>query len=209
VTAAEYLRAQLTGDPAGEFVIRHIPRAFAGNVKAAQSLVWLAPNWARPMIVECLWSAYLTSKTVGAKQAFKAAMAACWEHDHDAMLGLWRRDPSTLRLIMQMDRYVPADLPKRVTVWRGGRGPIERLRRGWSWTTDRATVCWFATQWIANRSVDNLLVIKATVDARRVVHSENGRNEAELVIFGCRSAVVDGDVAEWRATGLKTRPTAA
>jgi hypothetical protein len=110
----------------------------------------------------------------------------------------------------------PVGWADTVTVWRGGAGTKEQVADGWSWTTNRATACFFSGYAVNGgnylaRHDDKPrrpIVLRAEVSPFLVAHVDNSRNESEVVIVAglpvkmCR---VDGRVAEWKATGAAWR----
>lgn len=170
---------------------RHIDPAFSGDVGAVSRLLFAAPNKSRPLVVDYLW---LDNAPLPALQT---ALTEAWEHDHHYMHAYFR--PPELRALFKEAGKVPDNLPPKVTVWRGGRWHHHRLVLGLSWTTSRAVACWFATKWgaIAHRA-EGPLVVRATVDRRRILHASNERCESEVVICGgIRNAAADGTLEDW------------
>lgn len=170
----------------------YIDDALNGDVDAAGQLVSAAHNPERPLVVGALY------KNKTAVPAVAEALAAVWNHDHHFLLGSFPK-PFVKRLF-QYAGTRPTSLPDEVTVWRGGRGTRTTVARGWSWTTDCATACWFACGWRAHdRNPKPPMVLKATVPAGLIVHTDDDREEHEMVLFGIREAVVDGTAADWQA----------
>jgi hypothetical protein len=175
-----------------EFCHEHIAPAFSGDVVAVMRLLLTAPNESRPVVVHYLW---LGNAPLPALQT---ALADAWEHDHQYMHAYFK--PSKLRALFKEAGKIPNNLPPKVTVWRGGRWHHHRLVLGLSWTTTRAVACWFAAQWgmIAHRVEPGPLVVRATVDRRRILHASNERCESEVIICGgIPNAAVDGTLEDW------------
>ncbi len=91
-----------------------------------------------------------------------------------------------------------------VRVYRGGLAPLETLRKGFSWTTDYFTACWFAGR-SDLRSLrhsgrgGDCLVIEATVGRRAIADADNERLEDEVVLpNGARDATVSGTPLMWK-----------
>ena len=43
-----------------------------------------------------------------------------------------------------------------------------------------------------------MMVMRTTIPSSRIKHTDNGRDEAEMVIFGARCAEQNGTEDEWR-----------
>jgi hypothetical protein len=171
---------------------KYVEKAVAGDEEAALSLVYASPNRLRSVVLVQLHNA------LGIwHPAVRGALAEVWRHDHPYLLHDLGRSRTNYFLLWGGTR--PADLPARVTVWRGGRGDPKSVSRGWSWTTDRDTAIWFGAAWRVGEAQDDPpCIVKATVSSARIVHHDNERGEHEVVIFGCKGAVVDGDANEWK-----------
>jgi hypothetical protein len=86
-----------------------------------------------------------------------------------------------------------------ITVYRGGQGGFDVVRRGWSWTTHRGVAAWFATRY---STIDEPLVVEATIKSSRIVHVCDERDEHEVAIpRGVRGAIVSGTLDEWMMEG--------
>ena len=85
--------------------------------------------------------------------------------------------------------------------WRGAMGPVRHTALEWSWTTDRDRACWFATwhyeRMGGKRTGRPMMVVRAT-GTKQPDQAHRCRDEAEMVIFGARTAEQDGTEDEWR-----------
>lgn len=154
-------------------------------------LIARAHDFERPEVLFRMLVAKVATETL------RAALAEIWGHDHHYLFVGFTRP--YLRQIMRQYGTLPATLPTKLTVWRGGPGPAAKLRRGWSWTTDRGAACWFATQWRVNQArLGTPLVLRSEIDAADIVHHDP--HDSEFVIFGARNARRD-PVADWQDVG--------
>jgi hypothetical protein len=170
----------------------HVGPAFQGSVRSAFSLSIALRNDQRGKVAVAMWQAKVPRK------AFRAYLSSVWVHDHHHVIAAAK----TRRCLACMFRYaaftLPEDLPERVQVWRGTSGiPFEVAVAGYSWTTDRATACWFAMR--SQPDAGSPLVVTATVSKSRIVYASNEREEHEVVLMrpppGAR---VDGDQENWQ-----------
>lgn len=71
-----------------------------------------------------------------------------------------------------------AEMPARLTLWRGGKGEADHLASGLSWTPSRSMACWYALRWAK-------------------------RHGGEPVVLGCRVSQA-AVLWQWKATDLET-----
>lgn len=91
----------------------------------------------------------------------------------------------------------PADMPERLTLWRGTSKLSQRdAVRGFSWTLDRNTACWFAMRFIEING--SPLVLRAEINAADVALFHDDRSEREAVLLRPPAALVCGDVTDWK-----------
>jgi hypothetical protein len=141
----------------------------------------------RPLVLFCLYSCCRNCT------GFRQGLADIW--GHDGPIVLQTINGNLLRGMFKCGGKPPLDLPKLVTVYRGGRDDLDKLRRGWSWTTDRGVAAWFAL-----RSSGSPLVVSSRVRLSRILHGYDERREREVVIAnGVRRATVSGTLADWKA----------
>ncbi|WP_459696033.1 hypothetical protein [Acidisoma sp. C75] len=167
-----------------------IDAALAGDVAAAQEVAFAAMNEDRPMIM------YVLVRVLGqGHPAVRAVVADVWAQDHRSFVAkLGRR---LAWQILKANGAKPTGLPKRATLWRGGVGSLDRVRAGWSWTTDKRVAAFFVDYWRRRAGGKQPFLLRAEVPSSRIVHHTTERGEAEMVIFGAKSAVVDGTAEEW------------
>jgi hypothetical protein len=156
-----------------------------GDAEAAISLS-LTDNNLRPLVLFCLYAACRNSA------GFKAALTDIWSHDGPLLL---RAISAPLLSDMFMVGGVRPEWQGPVTVYRGGQGDIDVVRRGWSWTTERGVAAWFATRYATKNEP---VVVVATVKSSRIVHVCDERIEHEVVIRGgAKRAMISGTPDEW------------
>jgi hypothetical protein len=166
-----------------------IDDALRGDAEAAFRLS-CTDNNLRPLVLLCLYAA--CRKSAG----FRAAFAEIWLHDGQLV---HRAFSGPLLFDMLMVGGVRPDGRGLITVYRGGQGGIDVLRRGWSWTTQRSVAAWFATRYVTTLEP---VVVEARINSSRIVHVCNERDEHEVVIpRGVRGAIVSGTLAEWMMEG--------
>jgi hypothetical protein len=178
---ANILRAALPS-----FSHDHIDGALSGDQEAAGMLAFTNNNM-RPLVLSCLYACCPDSA------GFREGLADIW--GHDGPIVLQNIDNDLLRSMFECGGQPPLDLPKLVTVYRGGQNDFDKLRRGWSWTTDRRVAAWFALRFLGSP-----LVIKANVRSSSILHGCNERREKEVVIAGgVRRATISGTPGDWEA----------
>lgn len=173
---------------------RHVAGTLAGDPEAAESLFTAMGAAQRGKAAMVLRGMGIPAP------AYRAFLRAAWQHDHQHVMAV--AGPALLDLF----RYAAFDagaLPERVTVWRGTAGlALEEAAEGPSWTTSRATACWFAM-----RHADRYgqpLVLRLEVDRADVLLHTDDRGESEVVIAPETLAGdypepdIDGDPGEWR-----------
>lgn len=193
----EFLRALYVGDilraeDSAPRVATCAQAAFDGDSEAALELFCGLRNHNRGAVAVMMWRGGVE------REAFRTYFASAWDHDHLYVI----RAAKTRRTLAAMFRYAafpkPPNLPERVTVWRGTSKLKQReAARGYSWSLDRDTACWFAMRFAdANGSP---LVLRAEVDAIDVALFHDERSEREAVLMRPPVAIVCGDMADWQA----------
>ncbi|MGI4939785.1 MAG: hypothetical protein ACRYHQ_04340 [Janthinobacterium lividum] len=133
---------------------------------------------------------------------FRQALDDCWNHDHDVLVSTVRNRAKLRGMFRRAAFQIPTG-PDVVRVWRGTSNcTLTRARAGLSWTTDRATACWFATTY--RKGLGNKpLVLKMDAPRSAFFYHSDERQEAELLCFDARlhETVVDGEATEWWETG--------
>lgn len=119
----------------------HVEAAFDGDADAAFSLSVALSNSKRGAVAVAMWRAKVE------REAFRAYFESVWGHDHRHVIAA----AESRRTLGHMFRYaafaMPAELPDVVTLWRGSSWlTIAEAKKGYSWTTDRSTACWFAVR---------------------------------------------------------------
>lgn len=175
------------------YELRYAQAAFDGDVEAAGMLAVSLKNDKRGAVLVALWRAKVR------REAFREYFISAWEHDYG-----WVVDAAkNRRTLAHMFRYaafpLPADLPDVVTLWRGtSKLAIAEASKGFSWTTDRDTACWFAMRFADLNG--SQLVLTADVAKANIVLFHTGRNESEAVLMRPPLALaIDGDVTDWQA----------
>jgi hypothetical protein len=131
------------------------------------------------------------------RDAFRAFLKSVWEHDHLLLL----RAARTRRRLVSIFRYagfpVPHYFPNVVTLWRGTSNlSFAKARRGYSWTTDRDTACWFAMR--HPMSGGSPLVLSVAVPKNDIALFHDERSEREVLLLKPPlTARIDGDAQDW------------
>jgi hypothetical protein len=178
---------------ADEWAKKYVTPAFRGDPEAASDLAIALGNANRGAVAVAMWQGQV------APAAFRAFLSPVWDHDHHHLFAAAR----TRRRLASMFRYaafsLPANIPATVQLWRGTSGfPLEDATRGYSWTTNRATACWFAMR--HERFFGAPLVLRATVKKSRIVYASNERGEHEAVLMRPPAgASIDGSPSDWLA----------
>lgn len=176
----------------------HAQAAFDGDVEAAISLAVALSNDKRGAVAVAMWRSKVR------REAFRAFFSIVWNHDHRHVITA----AQTRRTLGYMFRYaaflLPADLPEKVTVWRGSSHlPFDHARTGYSWSTDRDTACWFAMRF-ADRN-GSPLVMAADIAKVDIALFTNDRSESEVVLIRPPTAYIDGDESDWTACYQRTQ----
>jgi hypothetical protein len=178
---------------ADDWAKKYVLPAFQGDAAAASSLSVALSNDKRGEVARAMWQAKVP------REAYRAYLASVWEHDHHHVI----RAAGTRRRLACMFRYaafpVPDHVPGTMQVWRGTSGlSLAQALTGYSWTTDRATACWFALR--RGSDCGSPLVLTATVSKSQIVYMSNERQENEVVLMKPPgTAKLDSNVADWRA----------
>jgi hypothetical protein len=171
--------------------IEHARAAFDGDVKAAQNLYLSLENKMRGTIAAVMWRAKVPV------EAFRSYLSAAWEHDHQHVITA----AETRRNLGHMFRYaafqIPAEMPPMMTVWRGTSGITKsQAGKGYSWTTDQDTACWFAMRFAERKGAP--LVLTSEIAKTDIALFTNERMESEIVLMRSpKTVVIDGDVSDW------------
>ena len=170
-----------------EWCHRHIAPTLSGDVEAARSLIFAAPNENRGEVVKALW------KHGVSQDVLRAALQDAWDHDYVEVWNAFKSLKSFTR-IFRAANFPVEHLATRFTIWRGGDGDRYDVAIGFSWTMDRDTACWFALRF----DPPNPLVVTRTVQRRNVLAHFTERDEAEIVVVKVGATSIDGDVSDWR-----------
>lgn len=171
----------------------HVEAAFDGDADAADALSVALSNSKRGAVAVAMWRAKVE------REAFRAYFESVWVHDHRHVIAA----AESRRTLGHMFRYaafpMPAELPDVVTLWRGSSWlTIAEAKKGYSWTTDRSTACWFAVRFA--QANGRPLVLRADVAKSDIALFSNDRSESEAVLIRPpAAAVVDGNVSDWTA----------
>ena len=172
-------------------VASKVQAAFDGDIEAAFGLSCFLENHNCGTVALMMWRGRVK------REAFRAYFASVWNHDHHHVI----QAAKTRRVLAAMFRYAdfpkPADMPERLTVWRGtSRLPQRDAVRGYSWTWERDIACWFAMRFAENNGCP--LVLRAEINRADVALFHDDRSEREAVLLRPPAAVVCGDVADWQ-----------
>ena len=171
---------------------KHARAAFDGDVEAAFLLSCTLENHKRGAVAVAMWRAKVPA------EAFGAYFNSVWRHDHLHVIAA-AKTRSTLAYMFRYAAFpLPAELPDVVTLWRGTRDlPFSDAAKGYSWTTDRDTACWFAMRFAAQNNTP--LVLTADVAKSDIALFTQDRSESEAVLMRPPAARVDGDASDWSA----------
>lgn len=173
--------------------VAHVVRAaFDGNVEAAFELSCCLENHNRGTVAVMMWRGRVK------REAFRAYFASVWNHDHRYVI----QAAKTRRTLAAMFRYAefpkPADIPGRLTVWRGtSKLTRKEAAQGYSWTWERNVACWFAMRFASNNG--SPLVLRAEINKSDVALFHDDRSEREVVLLHPPASEICGDVTEWQA----------
>jgi hypothetical protein len=177
--------------------VEYIAPAMAGDVDAAESLSCIVGNSKRGLMVVAFW------KAKASVAAFRALLINVWTHNHQELIVA----AQTRRRLRALFRYAQIELPplpEFVRVWRGTCGlPVAHAMKGYSWTTDRDTACWFAMRF-ANL-YGSPLVLAADVSRESIAFYNNDMSEHEVLLLNQpRNILIDGNQDDWheRQTAL-------
>jgi hypothetical protein len=164
-----------------------IASAFDGDIDAVEEIYCHAREADRAELMVMMF-VYRAPKEV-----LRTMLMRVWDHEHQYLIrsiGI-----KMVKVIFsKADFSVPADTPPTLTVYRGGYGISQRkLAAGLSWTTDRDVACFFAMRF----GRPDPMVLRATIRREEIRLLEQDQREDEVVIFGARRSVIDGDPAEW------------
>jgi hypothetical protein len=172
------------------WAVKYMQPAFAGDAEAADDLYTALSSATRGTVAMAMWEVRVP------RDAFRVFLRAAWEHDHSHVIAA----AGTHRRLVSMFKYAafpsPAQLPVRVTVWRGTT--ISALAdTAYAWTTDRDVACWFAMRMA--RAEFQTVVMRAEVARSDIALYHDGRGEREAVLVKWPGhVVVDGDTEDWR-----------
>lgn len=169
--------------------VKYVAPAFAGDVEAALILSVALEDSERGHVAVMMWRAKVP---LG---AFRAFLSSVWDHDHRHLI----RAAATRRTLGHMFRYaafpLPADMPERVTLWRGTSVlSLNEAKAGYSWTTERDVACWFAMRF-ENPAP---LVLATEVAKTDIALFGTERDESEAVLMRPPvKAWIDGTQTDW------------
>ena len=128
--------------------------------------------------------------------ALAAALGESWSMWHRSLVQN-ARTRQRLRAMFRKARFpLPEHLPETVRIYRGTSYlPIRIAAKGYAWTIDRDTACFFAMRFAEKNG--NPLVLAADVPRASILHYSNGRDESEAVCFDVDAPAKDGTAADW------------
>lgn len=177
----------------GKSLEETVDRAIAGDLDAVGWMYWHAHESMRAELMVLVWA-------LGAPvEVQRELLMRVWDHEHHYLKN-WLSLADAKAMFTHAAFPVPADVPETLTVYRGGFGTSKRaLAAGFSWTTDRDTACFFAMRYQGYDDWHTPMVLKATIRRDEIMLMEPEHREFEVVIFGARGSVIDGDVADWQS----------
>lgn len=181
-------------------------KALKGDENAARELYYRLNEIDR---VQCLNRLLIEGAN---KKTLRIFTKECWGHEHEPMTSLLGR-AGVKDAFIRSGFEIPDHVPETLVIYRGGYGVSQRvLARGFSWSTDKPTACWFSTRYadIAGprkyrhhykKSIDpelGPLVVEAKIHRDEIVCWDPGdREENEVFLFGAKGSKISGDVDEW------------
>lgn len=186
-----YFNMKAVSEFADPWAVKYVEPAFNGNPDAAFSLCVALSNEKRGAVAVAMWKAKVPNP------AFRTFLESAWMQDHDYVIDAG----GTRRCLAAMFRYAAFPIPEfiadAVRVWRGTAGiPVSTARKGYSWTLNRDTACWFAMR--KGRPDGNPLVLVADVPRSEIALYTNERDESEVLLLRAPAATVDGSPDEWQ-----------
>jgi len=174
------------------FEFEPLEAALDGNEEAAMHLAWALRNDRRGELAVALWA--LKMPVI----AYREPLKCVWDHDHQYVV----HAAKTRRRLTFMFRYaafpLPTALPETVRLWRGTSGDaVKEARKGYSWTTNRDTACWFAMRYAARRGLPLVLTVNVAKADIALFHDEVNEDEAVLMRPPAR-VNTDGALDDWR-----------
>lgn len=191
VAALEPVRFIFEG--AGKSLEATVDQAMAGDLDAVGWMYCYAEEPIRAEMMVLMWA-------LGAPvEVQREMLMRVWDHEHHHLKG-WLRLADVKAMFTRAAFPLPDGVPETLTVYRGGFGTTKRmLATGFSWTTDRDTACFFAMRYQGYNDWHTPMLLKATIRRDEIKLMEPDHRESEVVIFGARGSVVDGDVADWQS----------
>ena len=136
---------------------------------------------------------YLALRDLGLSlPLLRPALTQVWSHDHAGLVAAV--GSGQVRRLFAELAFDMAHLPEAMTVYRGGLAPPSAphvLARGFSWTLDQDVAAFFATRrWpLANPAAGGSgsprpFVLATEITRGRVIHHDDGRQEAEVILRG-------------------------
>ena len=170
-----------------------VDRALAGDLDAVDKMYFCAHEHIRAEMMVLMWG-------LGAPvEVQREMLRQVWDHEHDHLKS-WLSVASAKAMFTSAAFPLPDGVPDTLTVYRGGFSTTKRkLAAGFSWTTDRDTACFFAMRYQGYNDWHTPMLLKATIRRDEIKLMEPDHRESEVVIFGARGSVVDGDAADWQS----------
>ena len=155
------------------YAARHLDQALQGDIDAAESLLWSAPNSRRGEIALLF---YLRGSSPKLQQT---VLGGAWSSDHLEVLSAAETPLRLKRMFGATKCPLPDFIPDPVQLWRGSdRDGLY----GISWTFRRDVAVWFARR--IKRQKGKPMVFSTIVPRKDILFYEDGREEAECIIFG-------------------------
>ena len=190
-----FLLKHALADNLPPYASKYLNDGLAGDVDAASSLVTAAPNAYRGYIAV---AAFFGGTPYA---AYREILSAAWSHDYGCVVQAARKHRVSIRRMMRAGCF-PHPFTGRVKVYRGTSGIARwKAQQGLSWTIDPDVAAWFAL-WHASQD-RKPLVLTASVDASEFIFYDNERKEQEVIFSRPVHAVVEGDLASWRAATIR------
>ena len=154
------------------YAARHLDQALQGDIDAAESLLWSAPNSRRGEIALLF---YLRGSSPKLQQT---VLGGAWSSDHLEVLSAAETPLRLKRMFGATKCPLPDFIPDPVQLWRGSdRDGLY----GISWTFRRDVAVWFARQIRFHKGEP--MVFSTIVPRKNVLFYDDSREEAECVVF--------------------------
>ena len=176
-----------------------VKRVADGDLTAAEELVYSLRNQDRGALVKWVFE---TPHNIDIK---RKVLALVWEHDHRQVIHCAGNQRKLMNWFREADFSVD-HLPETFSVWRGtSHLTLNDARQGFSWSTEKATACWFALRRIPPSARSTVIVLRRDITRNDVLFHWVDRSEDEVILMP-GGGEVDGNIDEWMRLAVTVRP---